>query len=73
MPAAAWMPPFPASCDMGYDWSASARACGLKGCSFPDPRSVAEKVVHRILRSTQRRRAGSAVRAFEWLLRRGGW
>lgn len=55
------------------DWNAVARRVGLERVNFRDPRSPLEKAAHRLLASTQRRRAEWTVRGFEKLLRATGW
>lgn len=57
----------------GQDWNAVARRVGLAGAAFHDPRSPFEKAVHRLLASTQHRRAQWSVRGFEKFLRLAGW
>ena len=55
------------------DWNAIATQIGLKEVEFSDPRSVFEKLAHRCLSLSQKRRANPLVRALERLLRFRGW
>jgi hypothetical protein len=55
------------------DWNDMAAQIGSEFSDFSDPRSVTEKVIHRILKVTQKRRELLVVRVFERLLRNLGW
>jgi hypothetical protein len=55
------------------DWNAIARKLGPDGADLSDPRSMSEKMVHQLLRATQKYRTNLGVRAFERFLRMGGW
>ncbi|HVM49404.1 MAG TPA: glycosyltransferase family 2 protein [Candidatus Acidoferrum sp.] len=55
------------------DWSALASTLGMNGVDVRDPRSVWERAAHRLLGSTQNRRADWDVRVLEAVLRKTGW
>ena len=55
------------------DWNDVARRVGTNGGALGDPRSAFEKFVHRLLASTQHRRADWTVRGLERVLRASGW
>lgn len=55
------------------DWNAVAEKIGLKGRDLSDPRSLAEKVAHHMLRRTQPNRSNWGTRVLERLLRVTGW
>jgi hypothetical protein len=55
------------------DWKGVATNLGVNGVNLDDPRSVPEKVIHCMLRATQRHRANLGVRVFERVLRSAGW
>jgi Glycosyl transferase family 2 len=55
------------------DWNQVAILTGAEGADLRDPRSVFERVTHRLLKATQSRRSRLDVRAFERLLRSTGW
>ena len=55
------------------DWNAVAEKIGLKGRDLSDPRSMVEKITHRLLKYTQRNRSNWGTRALERLLRVNGW
>jgi hypothetical protein len=56
-----------------HDWNGVAQRLGVQGVDFADPRSAFEKVIHRLLASTQRRRGDLTVRGLEKFLRFTGW
>jgi len=55
------------------NWMVFAGQLGMNGADFSDPRSISEKVFHRLLMATQGRRSSLGVRGFERLLRGLGW
>lgn len=55
------------------NWNAVAAQLGQSGTNLDDPRSMAEKLAHRLLTATQPHRANWLVRALERLLRKTGW
>lgn len=55
------------------DWRAAATLLGLDATNLSDPRSVTDKVIHRLLMLTQKHRGSIPVRLFERLLRVSGW
>lgn len=55
------------------DWSSLASKLGLNGANLRDPRSLSERIFHRILAATQHHRSNWGVRGFERLLRLLGW
>jgi len=55
------------------NWNEFAKQIGLTQHDFSDPRTLFEKMAHKLLTLTQKRRSGLAVRAFERLLRSTGW
>jgi hypothetical protein len=55
------------------DWNAMAERIGVRTRDLSDPRSAAEKAIHKMLGATQKRRSNPAVRALEYVLRRTGW
>jgi hypothetical protein len=55
------------------DWNAVADRLGLEHGDLSDPRSVAEKIAHRLLLASQGHRSRWPVRAFERCLRIAGW
>lgn len=55
------------------DWSQLAQQLGVPGTDFNDPRTMTEKLAHRILAASQSRRGSWPIRAFEHLLRKSGW
>ncbi len=56
-----------------HDWAAVAAHLGIADAQLHDPRSVVEKIVHRLLASTQHRRGDLPVRGLEKILRLAGW
>ena len=50
-----------------------AARIGINGADLSDPRSPWEKIIHRLLKTTQGRRSNLAVRGFEKFLRLAGW
>jgi hypothetical protein len=55
------------------DWNTVADRVGLAHGDLSDPRSVLEKIAHRVLLATQGHRGRWPVRAFERCLRIAGW
>ncbi len=55
------------------DWSTIADMIGVKAVDLSDPRSRSEKIVHRLLVATQKRRTNWGVRGLERFLRATGW
>lgn len=55
------------------NWNDVARRLGCAGVTLDDPRSALEKIIHRLLASTQHRRSAWSVRGLERLLRVTGW
>jgi hypothetical protein len=55
------------------DWNTMAAQIGLKHRDMSDPRSVGEKIIHRLLAATQENRGNIGVRALERFLRLRGW
>ncbi|MES2692298.1 MAG: glycosyltransferase family 2 protein [Verrucomicrobiota bacterium] len=56
-----------------HDWTDVAQRLGLPAARFRDPRSPFERTVHRLLATTQNRRAEWSVRGLEKILRLAGW
>ena len=56
-----------------WDWHAVAEKLGMHGFDLRDPRSVCDKIAHRLLKATQGHRTNWGVRGFERLLRVAGW
>lgn len=56
-----------------HDWASVARQLGLDYPRLADPRSLFEKLAHRLLASTQHRRGELPVRGLEKFLRLAGW
>jgi len=54
------------------DWNRMAALAGVAG-DFSDPRNSYERVVHRLLKSSQGHRGSVFTRGLEHLLRRQGW
>lgn len=57
----------------GVDWNAVAKRIGENGRDLSDPRSVLQRVAHRLLAASQPHRGNIGVRCLEFLLRRLGW
>lgn len=55
------------------DWNEMATHIRTNGADLSDPRSPWEKIIHRLLKTTQGRRSNLAVRGFEKFLRLAGW
>jgi hypothetical protein len=55
------------------DWDSFARELGFTSVKLSDPRSIGEKLVHRVLNATQAHRTNWIVRALERCLRSMGW
>lgn len=55
------------------DWNTAATTAGMSHVDASDPRSGFEKLAHRLLAATQRRRGRPEVRVFEKILRLRGW
>ena len=55
------------------DWNAFAARMNVRGVDLTDPRSIAEKLAHRLLSATQKHRSNWGVRGVERLLRTAGW
>ena len=55
------------------DWNAIARSLNHAGRDLADPRSMGEKISHRLLAASQAHRASWPVRGFERFLRMSGW
>lgn len=56
-----------------HNWNEVARRLGWQDVALDDPRSMLEKIAHRLLAATQHRRADWSVRGLERLLRVAGW
>src|SRR5262249_1964896 len=55
------------------DWNAIAAQVGANGADLSDPRSAWAKIVHRLLKVTQKNRSSFGVRGFERFLRLTCW
>ena len=55
------------------DWNEAAKALGLSEPDFGDPRSLVDKISHKLLAKTQQSRERLSVRGLEFLLRKLGW
>lgn len=55
------------------DWNEVAGRLGFHDLHLSDPRSLFDRFVHRILKTTQNARMKLWVRGFEYVLRRSGW
>ncbi|MEI6390567.1 MAG: glycosyltransferase family 2 protein [Verrucomicrobiota bacterium] len=55
------------------DWNSMAAAIGCTGINFADPRSASERIIHRLLGATQKRRSNWGTRVLERCLRSAEW